>query len=72
MSCYFTATVTLLVLVKSPIFTTTGKASDGVSPAGTCTLIWVNPATAPGTAPANCTAAFTPPMVTVTTGVCAR
>jgi hypothetical protein len=52
---YFTATVTLSVLVESPIFTTTGEASAVPSPAGTCTLIWVSPATAPGTAPANCT-----------------
>src|SRR5450759_3669281 len=65
---YFTATVTLPVLVKSPIFTITGEASAGVTPAGTSTLIWVNPATAPGAAPAYLTEAFTPPMVT--TGGC--
>src|ERR1035438_3098153 len=66
---YFTATVTPLVLAKSPIFTITGKASAGANAAGTSTLIWVNPATLPGAAPAYLTTAFTPPMVT--TGVCA-
>src|ERR1035441_10503883 len=66
---YFTATVTPAVLGKSPIFTITGKASAGANAAGTSTLIWVNPATLPGAAPAYLTTAFTPPMVT--TGVCA-
>jgi hypothetical protein len=57
---YFTATVTPLVLMKSPILTIAGKASAGDIPAGTSTLIWVNPATAPGAAPAYFTTAFTP------------
>ena len=48
---YFTATVTPGGLGTPPMVITIGTEVPGVTALGTCALIWVTPATAPGAPP---------------------
>src|SRR5579871_1505914 len=65
-TCYFTAIVTLALLVAVPTVSFTGTELPVVIPEGTRRFTCITPCTAPGASPAYCTVAFTPPIVAVT------
>src|ERR1035437_5427170 len=60
------ATVTLAWEGFPPMFRTIGTELPGATPCGTSTFTCNTPATSPGTPPAYCTCALTPPTVAVT------